>query len=161
MKINKKIRDSVIKSLPEAKEINDTELQSKVYDAWAISLQLNGYSKIEEMEHSGTPGIFVSKNKTQTDHLRGVTRLAIRMVNEFKDLFQESTAAILKANPQERYTMFEYLVTIVLSDRTIVKPEVAFLLEIGSRMLGLSENEMVEYINHTIQSVFIPRVMYG
>lgn len=89
MKIDKKIRDSVVKSLPEAKEIKNTELRSKVYNAWAISLQLNGFSKIEEMEHSGTPGIFASKGRTQTDHLRGVTRLAMKMANELKELFQE------------------------------------------------------------------------
>ena len=48
MDIDKKIRDGVIKSLPEAKQINDRELREKVYDAWAASLTTSGYTKIED-----------------------------------------------------------------------------------------------------------------
>ena len=89
MEMDKKIRDSVIESLPEAKKIRNADLREKVYDAWALSLQINGFSKIEEMEHSGTPGVFASTGSTQADHLRGVARLAMKMAEELKDMFQE------------------------------------------------------------------------
>ena len=89
MEIDIKIRGSVVESLPEAKKILNTDLRDKVYDAWTMSLQINGFSKIEEMEHSGTPGVFASTGRTQADHLRGVARLAMKMAEELKDMFQE------------------------------------------------------------------------
>lgn len=87
MKIVKKIRDNVKKSLKEAELIEDGDLREKVYDAWAMVLEENGYEKIEEMEHSGTPGVFVNDNGSQADHLRGVARLAVAMTKELRDMF--------------------------------------------------------------------------
>jgi len=43
-----------IESLPEAKEIQNKELREKVYAAWAIPLQGDGYRKIEEMPQAGS-----------------------------------------------------------------------------------------------------------
>jgi len=89
MQIDRQIREGVIKSLPEAEGIRNHELREKVYDAWALSLQKNGFKRIEEMELSGTPGRLVAKKGTQTDHLRGVTRLARLMAAEMTESFEE------------------------------------------------------------------------
>lgn len=91
MNISSEIRNQVINSLPEAKNIKNEELREKVYDAWALSLELNGYSSIEEMSFSAVPDIYVGKksNKTQVDHLRGVTRIAMAIAKELTESFND------------------------------------------------------------------------
>ena len=91
MKINSEIRNRVVKSLSEAKCINSQELREKVYDAWALSLELNGYSSIKEMSFSGVPDVYVGKtgNRTQLDHLRGVTRIAVAIAKELTESFSD------------------------------------------------------------------------
>ena len=89
MEIDNEIRSGVIHSLPEAKEIQNVELREKVYDAWAISLQKNGYIKIEEMEPSSTPGGFITEIGSQADHLRGVARLALAIAKELSSSFKD------------------------------------------------------------------------
>ena len=87
MKIDKNIRQGVIDSLPEAKQIKDEALREKVYDAWALSLKEGGYTKIEEMPNSGVPDAPAAKSGTQADHLRSVTRIAVAITKELKVTF--------------------------------------------------------------------------
>jgi putative nucleotidyltransferase with HDIG domain len=89
MDIDKKIRDGVIESLPEAEHITDRELREKVYDAWAASLATSGYTKIEDIPASGNPGTPELKTGTQADHLRSVARLAVAIAKEFTDNFPQ------------------------------------------------------------------------
>lgn len=89
MELDTEIRQAVVASFPEVKDINDSDLRERVYDAWTMSLQLNGYSKAEELEHSGTPGVLVSSEHSQVDHVRGVTRIAVAMAKELKTSFVE------------------------------------------------------------------------
>jgi putative nucleotidyltransferase with HDIG domain len=89
MQIDQDIREGVVKSLPEAGEIRSAELRDRVYDAWAFSLQENGYRSIEEMENSATPGRMVLETGDQTDHLRLVARLARVIALEIKESFKE------------------------------------------------------------------------
>ncbi|MHC4216395.1 MAG: HD domain-containing protein [Planctomycetota bacterium] len=88
MKIDEKIRQGVIESLPEASQIRDENLREKVYDAWAMSLSESGYSQLEEIPNSGTPDTDIAKIGTQADHLRGVARIAAAIATEFKDTFE-------------------------------------------------------------------------
>ena len=88
--VDDRIRSGVVDSLPEAAKIKNQELREKVYDAWALSLQMNEMQRIEEMEGSGVPGKMVLMNGgNQADHLNGVTRLAIALAVELKDLIPE------------------------------------------------------------------------
>jgi putative nucleotidyltransferase with HDIG domain len=89
MEIDKKIRDGVIKALPEAKLINDRGIREKVYDAWAASLATSGYKKMEDIPASGNPGTPEMKTGTQADHLRSVARLSAAIAKEFKDTFPQ------------------------------------------------------------------------
>lgn len=89
MEVDEKTRRGVIESLPEAKEIKNKELREKVYDAWAMALAENGYTKIEEMPPEGTPGYLVAKRGTQADHIRGVARLAAAIAKELRDIYEE------------------------------------------------------------------------
>ncbi len=88
MKIDEKVRQGVIKSLPEANQIKDEELREKVYDAWAISLSESGYSKLVEIPNSGTPDTDIAKIGTQADHLRGVARIAAAIATELNEAFE-------------------------------------------------------------------------
>jgi putative nucleotidyltransferase with HDIG domain len=89
MQLDREIREGVIASLPEAEEIKNSELRDRVYDAWTLALQENGYRRIEEMENSATPGRMVIEKGNQTDHLRGVARLAMVIGREMKETFGE------------------------------------------------------------------------
>ena len=82
-----KIRKGVIESLPEAKEIKDKDLRERVYDAWTLALAESGFKSIEDLPGSGAPGYPCIKGSTQTDHLRGVARMAAAMAKELGNLF--------------------------------------------------------------------------
>ena len=82
-----KIRQSVIESLPEAKQIQNKELREKVYDAWTLALSESGYNSIEDLPSSGAPGFPCVIGNTQSAHLRGVARMATAMAKELKVLF--------------------------------------------------------------------------
>jgi len=68
--------------LPEVEEIQDAQLRDKVLAAWALSLSHSGFNAISEIEPSGNPGQNTLKRGDQTDHIRGVTRLAMRIADE-------------------------------------------------------------------------------
>ncbi len=86
MEIDREIREGVKRSLPEAEWIKDTGLREKVYDAWALSLSSSEFRTIEEIPASGNPDSPPMKAGTQTDHIRGVTRIAVRMAEELETL---------------------------------------------------------------------------
>lgn len=88
MAINERIRNGVIESLPEVKQIQNTDLRERVYDAWATALEESNYNKIEEMPPSGNPSMLPLKKGTQADHLRSVTRMAVAIARELNDNFQ-------------------------------------------------------------------------
>ena len=88
MKINKKIRQEVIESLPEANQIRDKGLREKIYDAWTISLQESEYSRIEDIPNLGESDSPLLKIGTQADHLRGVAQLAVQIAKGFKNTFK-------------------------------------------------------------------------
>lgn len=68
--------------LPEVEEIQDAQLRDKVLAAWALALSHSGFDAISEIEPSGNPGQNTLKRGDQTDHIRGVTRLAMRIADE-------------------------------------------------------------------------------
>lgn len=72
------IRDGVMKSFPLIQEISDEKLREQVVDAWALALVKNDYTCVEEIPGSGVPGGPVIGNQTQ--HINGVTRLALAFV---------------------------------------------------------------------------------
>jgi putative nucleotidyltransferase with HDIG domain len=55
IELKEDIRQGVVKTLPMLKDMKNADLREKVIDAWALSLQLNGYTKIEDMPGSGMP----------------------------------------------------------------------------------------------------------
>jgi len=83
------LRARVLSELPEIDEIRDSALRDKVLDAWVLALNRSSYSSIREIPPAGNPGVMVLKRGDQTDHIRGVTRLAMKMADEFAEHFPE------------------------------------------------------------------------
>jgi putative nucleotidyltransferase with HDIG domain len=78
------LRARVREELPEVEEISDPELRAKVVEAWALALARSSFSSIAEIEPSGNPGVNTLKRGRQTDHIRGVTRLAMALADELQ-----------------------------------------------------------------------------
>jgi putative nucleotidyltransferase with HDIG domain len=89
MQISEELRQSVICSLPEVNEIGDETLRNQVIDAWAYGLGQSSFNSIDEIRPSGNPDTPPLKRGTQADHIRGVTRLAMRISNELTAMFPE------------------------------------------------------------------------
>ena len=75
--------------LPEIDEISDTTLATKVVEAWALALSQSSFESIADIPASGNPDTPPIKTGTQTDHIRGVTRLAIAIADELGQQFQQ------------------------------------------------------------------------
>jgi len=75
------LRLGVRKSFPELDEIQDAGLRAKVVEAWALALSQTEFTCIEEIRASGGPATPVMKHGSQTEHIRGVTRMALAMAD--------------------------------------------------------------------------------
>ena len=53
--LDNEIYDGIKKSVPIIDKITDEDLREKVKSAWAMSLQINGYKKIEDMPGTAMP----------------------------------------------------------------------------------------------------------
>jgi len=76
------LRGRVRAELHEVEEIRDPELAAKVVEAWSLALASSSFGAISEIEPSGNPGVNTLKRGTQTDHIRGVTRMAAALADQ-------------------------------------------------------------------------------
>ncbi len=83
------LRAKVREELPEVEEISNPQLRKKVVEAWATSLGGSSFGAISEIRPSGNPDTPPLKTGTQTDHIRGVTRLAIAIADEMTAMFPD------------------------------------------------------------------------
>ena len=89
MEICEDLRKSVRESLPELSEIGNEKLRNLVVDAWAYCLGQSSFHSIDEIRPSGNPDTPTLKGGTQTDHIRGVTRLALALGDTLKEQFPQ------------------------------------------------------------------------
>ncbi len=89
MQISDQLRQSVIHSLPEIEQIGNDDLRNKVIDAWAYSLDHSSFTSIDQIRPSGNPDTPRLKSGTQTDHIRGVTLLAIAIGDSLASQFPQ------------------------------------------------------------------------
>lgn len=85
IKLDESIRENIYKTLPIVNEIEDEDLRNKVVDAWCYSLQVNDYTKIEEMPGSGMPeadGI-----GDQSNHILAVTYNAMSIYDNLQKAY--------------------------------------------------------------------------
>src|SRR5215510_11800565 len=83
------LRHQVREELPEIQLIADRQLQEKVVEAWAYALANSSFSSIRDIPPAGNPDVNEAKRGDQTDHLRGVTRLAIGIAKEMGSAYPE------------------------------------------------------------------------
>jgi len=81
--ITNTLRRQIEAELPEIAEIRDRDLRERCVEAWAVAIANSSYTSIRDLPPSGNPGRMVLKRGDQTDHIRGVTRLAIAIADEF------------------------------------------------------------------------------
>jgi putative nucleotidyltransferase with HDIG domain len=86
---SQRMRQRVLKELPEINEIKDTELRKRVIDAWVLALERSSFASIREIAPAGNPGVLEVKRGDQTDHIRGVTRLAIKIAREMAESYPD------------------------------------------------------------------------
>lgn len=78
------LRAGVRKSFPEIDMISDKDLADKVVEAWALSLSQSEFTSCDEIVGSGGPDTSPIRGGTQTDHIRGVTRMALAMADQLE-----------------------------------------------------------------------------
>jgi putative nucleotidyltransferase with HDIG domain len=83
------LRTQVCEELPEIGQITNRELQQKVVEAWAFALVHSSFNSIREIPPAGNPDYNQAKRGDQTDHLRGVTRLAMGIASEMGNAYPE------------------------------------------------------------------------
>ena len=83
-KVTDELRARVREELPEVEQIRDRELRARVVEAWALALASSSFSAIGEIEPSGNPGVNTLKRGRQTDHIRGVTRMALALAEQLQ-----------------------------------------------------------------------------
>ena len=82
--VTDELRARVRAELPEVEEIRDPELRDRVIEAWALALAASSFGAIAEIEPSGNPGVNRLKRGSQTDHIRGVTRMALALAEQLQ-----------------------------------------------------------------------------
>jgi putative nucleotidyltransferase with HDIG domain len=85
-KVTDALRRQIARELPEVEEIADAALRAKVVEAWALAIARSSFRSIRDIPPAGNPGSMVLVGGDQTDHIRGVTRLAMRMAEEMAAL---------------------------------------------------------------------------
>jgi 23S rRNA maturation-related 3'-5' exoribonuclease YhaM len=83
------LRRQVREELPEITEIGDAGLRDKVTEAWAVALAHSSFSSIRDIPPAGNPDVNEARRGDQTDHLRGVTRLAAGSTREMGAAYPE------------------------------------------------------------------------
>jgi Zn-dependent protease with chaperone function/uncharacterized tellurite resistance protein B-like protein len=73
------------------------------------------------------------------------------------EIFNSSAQAIISQNPGERYTLFEFMVGVALSDRQIFQQEIDLLYKVGE-YFGLTSKEAAQMIAQSIQQEFMPDI---
>jgi len=80
------LRESVRRSFPELAEIANETLREQVVEAWAFALSETEFTAIEQIRGSGNPTTPRLKQGTQTEHLRGVARIALTMADSLEQV---------------------------------------------------------------------------
>jgi putative nucleotidyltransferase with HDIG domain len=83
------LRRQVREELPEVALIGNQALQSKVVEAWAYAIANASFTSIRDIPPAGNPDVNEAKRGDQTDHLRGVTRLAMAIAKEMGGAYPE------------------------------------------------------------------------
>ncbi len=87
--ITDQLRHQILQELPEIAQISAQTLRNQTIEAWAYAIAYSSFSSIHEIPPAGNPGVQEACRGDQTDHLRGVTRLAIAIAQEMQTAYPE------------------------------------------------------------------------
>jgi hypothetical protein len=73
-------------------------------------------------------------------------------------IFAQSATTIMQYNPAERDPMFEFLVSVAMSDNELFSNEIDFLYEVGTNLFKYSHKEIAQKITNVVRGNFIPRL---
>lgn len=71
------------------------------------------------------------------------------------EIFNDSVENIMRINPSMREGMLSYMISMVMADQNIDKPEIELIYQFGSQ-IGFSEIEVAQLIAEQIQRDFVP-----
>jgi len=86
IQLDEEIRQGVVNSFPSINDIKDEELRTRVIDAWAYSLQINDYKRVEEMPGSGMPE--ASALGDQSMHINAVVHNSLSLYDNLTKAYQ-------------------------------------------------------------------------
>ena len=72
-------------------------------------------------------------------------------------VFVQSASTIMQYNPAERDPMFEFLVSVAMSDNELFDKEIDFLYEVGANLFKYSPKEIAQKISYVVRGNFIPK----
>lgn len=167
-------QSDLYKAISSGKELEeDVPLTEKINELTNILMTLTSsdldYHRINFMASAGLLISGIDGNITQEEVERimgSISRVMIfpkELVEEIHkggnamELFNTSAGAIINANPGERYSLFEFMVGIALSDRQIFQQEIDFLYKV-SESFGLTRKEAAQMIAQIIQREFMPDI---
>lgn len=84
--ITQETRDSVLEDLPELEQLTNEELRRKCVDAWCLALSETSFVRIRDIPGEANPDQLALRRGDQATHLRGVTRIALAIADEFSSL---------------------------------------------------------------------------
>ncbi|WP_431282482.1 HD domain-containing protein [Humitalea sp. 24SJ18S-53] len=87
--VTPEMRASVLEDLPELADIQHEELRRKCIDAWCLALSETSFGRITDLPGEANPGMFTLKRGNQAAHLRGVTRIALAIADDFITSYPE------------------------------------------------------------------------
>lgn len=88
-RITDALRQQIREELPEIDQISDEVLRNQTTEAWAYAIVSSSFSSIREIPPAGNPGVQEARRGDQTDHLRGVTRMAKAIADEMQSAYPE------------------------------------------------------------------------
>lgn len=80
-------RAAVQAEMPEIHWIADERLRAQVTDAWAAALATSSFARLSDMKPSGNYDSAPLRSGSQADHIRSVTRMAVKIAEEMDQLF--------------------------------------------------------------------------
>jgi putative nucleotidyltransferase with HDIG domain len=80
------LRATVMKDLPELALITHDELRRKCVEVWCLALSETSFRRVSEIPGESNPGQFALRRGDQASHLRGVTRIALSVADEFASM---------------------------------------------------------------------------
>lgn len=87
IEITEAMRAAILEEMPEIGWIEDASLRAGVTDAWAAAVASSSFARIGDMKPSGNYDSRPLRRGTQADHIRSVTRMAVKIAEEMAGLF--------------------------------------------------------------------------